>query len=95
VNILSGEDVIKIEDGKITALKEGTATVMYGYKAKTTAGSEYLIYTQPTLITVQTPVNEPAPDSQGISTDTVIIIISSIVAVLALAVGFVFLKKKK
>ncbi len=95
VNILSGEDVIKIEDGKITALKEGTATVMYGYKAKTTAGSEYLIYTQPTLITVQTPVNEPASDSQGISTDTVIIIISSIVAVLALAVGFVFLKKKK
>ncbi len=106
VKVLSGDDVVKIENGTITGLKEGVATVMYGYTAKTTNGSPYVVYTQPVTVTVGNASSEGEASVEESSTDvtvdeeggnTVIIVISIVaaVAVIGVIVAFVAKKKKK
>ena len=58
VKIIDGEDVISAENGKITAIADGEAHILYGYTAKTTDGTEYTLYTQPVTVTVggQSPI---------------------------------------
>ncbi len=106
VKVLSGEDVVKIENGTITGLKEGVATVMYGYTAKTTNGSPYVVYTQPVTVTVGAASGEGDGEAsvEESSTDvtvdeeggnTVIIIISIVAAVVVIGGIAVFVAKKK
>lgn len=53
VTILEGSDVITVSGGKVTAKKaSGTASFMVGYKTKTAQGGEYILYTQPIMVTV-------------------------------------------
>lgn len=54
VKVIDGENVISLEDGKVTALGNGTAHILYGYTAQTTDGTPYTVYTQPVTITVGT-----------------------------------------
>ena len=52
VTVVEGEDVVKYADGKIEALKDGTAKLLVGTKTKTTGNSEYVLYAQPVTVTV-------------------------------------------
>lgn len=52
VKILAGGDCVQFENGTITGIKDGVATVMYGYAATTTDGTPYVVYTQPVTVTV-------------------------------------------
>lgn len=52
VKVIDGEDVITYADGKVTALADGTAHILYGYTTTTTDGTEYTLYTQPVTVTV-------------------------------------------
>ncbi len=45
-------DCVKVEDGKLVAVSEGTATVTMGLVAYTTTGSKYILYAQPVTVTV-------------------------------------------
>ncbi len=45
-------DCVKVENGKLVAVSEGSATVTVGLKAKTYTGKEYIIYAQPITVTV-------------------------------------------
>ena len=94
VKVIDGNDFISVENGVITGVEEGTATVMYGYATKTTAGGEYVVYSQPVKVNVSIPeVNEEQKSEGG---NGIVIVIVSVVAVLALGIGgFVFFKKKK
>ncbi len=49
--VVSG-DAVKVENGKLVAVKEGTAKVIFGCKTNTYMGSEYVVYTQPVEVTV-------------------------------------------
>ncbi len=49
--VVSG-DAVKVENGKLVAVKEGTAKVIFGCKTNTYMGSEYVVYTQPVDVTV-------------------------------------------
>ena len=51
VSVVSG-DAVKVENGKLVAVKEGTATVIFGCKTTTYMGSPYVVYTQPVTVTV-------------------------------------------
>ena len=53
VKILEGEDLITVNNGVITATaSEGYASFMLGYSTKTTAGSDYVLYTQPITVVI-------------------------------------------
>ncbi len=52
VKVIGGDGIISVEDGKVTALADGTAHILYGYTTKTTDGTEYTLYTQPVTVTV-------------------------------------------
>ena len=104
VKVLSGADCVKIENGTVTGLKDGVATVMYGYTAKTTNGSPYVVYTQPVTVTVASAsgegdasveVSDTDITDDGISGNTVIIIVCIAVAVVAIGVVAVLFAKKK
>ena len=100
VKVISGGDCISIENGTIKGLKEGNATVIYGYKAKTTANSEYVIYTQPMTITVGNAVDETPSEADngegGLGKgDILVIVISAVVALLAVGAAVFFTRKKK
>lgn len=108
VKVLSGADCVKIENGTVTGLKDGVATVMYGYTAKTTNGSPYVVYTQPVTVTVGAASGEGEVEGDASveesSTDvtvdeeggnTVIIIISIVAAVVVIGGIAVFVAKKK
>lgn len=84
VKILDGEDVISVENGKVTALADGTAHVMYGYTAKTTDGTEYTLYTQPVTVAVG-----------GQSPIVWIAVGGGIALIVIAAVAVVIVKKKK
>ena len=86
VKVLSGSECIKLEDGVITGVKKGTATVMYGYKTTTTNNSDYVLYSQPITVTVGV---------EGLSGGVIAIIIFAVIAVLAVAVAVIILNKKK
>ncbi len=49
--IVSG-DAVKLENGKLVAVKTGTAKVILGCKTKTYAGQDYVVYSQPVTVTV-------------------------------------------
>ncbi len=98
VKVLSGGDCISIENGVIKGLKEGNATVMYGYKAKTTNNSEYVIYTQPVTVTVGNAVDETVSEADGDGLgkgDVLVIVISAVIALIAVGAAIFFSRKKK
>lgn len=95
VKVLSGSDCITVENGVINGVKQGNATVMFGYKTKTTAKSEYVLYTQPVTVTVGVAVDETPADESGLSGDMLAIIISAVIAVLAVVTAVIVLNKKK
>jgi hypothetical protein len=107
VKVLAGEDVVKIENGTVTGVKAGTATVLYGYKAKTTNGSPYVVYAQPATVTVtagassddnngDVSVNdESSAPVDGEEESFALIIIVVIVAAVAAGVAAFFVVKKK
>ena len=51
-SVITGEDCVAVVDGKLVALKEGTAKVIFGYQTASTTGTKYVTYTQPVTITV-------------------------------------------
>jgi glycerophosphoryl diester phosphodiesterase len=107
VKVLAGEDVVKIENGTVTGVKAGTATVLYGYKAKTTNGSPYVVYAQPATVTVTAGAssddnnsdvsvnNESSAPVDGEEESFALIIIVVIVAAVAAGVAAFFVVKKK
>ncbi len=50
-SVVSG-DAVKVVDGKLTAMKEGTAKVLMGYKTATATGSAYVVYSEIVDVTV-------------------------------------------
>lgn len=94
VKVLSGTEYITVENGKVKGIKEGEATVMYGYKTKSTDGKEYILYTQPVSVTVKAAssgfTSETTPPTTGDDTISFIVI-----AVIALAGAVVAVKKAK
>lgn len=52
VKILDGSDKISVSNGQVTALADGTATILIGYSTKTTSGSTYVLYTDPIKVYV-------------------------------------------
>ncbi|MBQ4317373.1 MAG: hypothetical protein IJC20_03900, partial [Clostridia bacterium] len=94
VKVIDGSEFISVENGVISGVEEGVATVMYGYATKTTAGGEYVVYSQPVKVNISVPeVNEEQKRENG---NGIVIVIISVVAVLAVGIGgFVFFKKKK
>ena len=107
VKVLAGEDVVKIENGTVTGVKAGTATVLYGYKAKTTNGSPYVVYAQPATVTVtagassddnngDVSVNDESSAPVGGEEESfALIIIVVIAAAVAAGVAAFFVVKKK
>lgn len=55
IKFIEGEDVITIEDGKITALKDGTASFMIKYTIRSSPVGTYNLYSQPITVTVCSP----------------------------------------
>lgn len=96
VKVLSGGDCISVADGAIKGLKQGNAKIMFGYKTKTTNNSEYVLYTQPVTVTVGVAVDETsASDKNGMAGgDWLVIAISAVIALGAVAAIVVFSKKK-
>ena len=71
---------------------------MYGYKAQTTNKSEYVLYTQPITITVGEAVNEEVSNdnADGLGKgDMLVIVISAVVALLAVGAAVFFSRRKK
>lgn len=62
IKVIEGDDVIDVDGDKITALKDGKATVICGYSTKTKAGSVYVLYTQPIEIAVGNTADVSSPD---------------------------------
>ena len=52
VSVVSGKENVAVVDGKLVALKEGTAKVIFGYSATSTGGREYVVYSDPVTVTV-------------------------------------------
>lgn len=94
VSVLTGKDKVKIENGKLYGVQDGTATVVYGYPTKTTDGGEYVLYTQPITINVvggEAQINA----EKGLSTPVIIAIIAAVVIPLGILGGMLVSKKKK
>ncbi len=51
-SVISGSEYVEITNSGIKGKAEGIATVVFGYKTKTTAGTEYVVYSQPVEIVV-------------------------------------------
>ncbi len=97
VKLIDGEEFVEYDDSKFVGKKAGKATVMYGYKAKTTDGSPYVIYSQPVEILVLNPENALADKAEAEDNDPTLIIAISIIVVtiLAGAIAIVIILKKK
>lgn len=97
VKVIEGDEFVKVEDGKLVGVKTGSATVMYGYATKSTDGTEYVLYTQPTTVNVVTPAAESDVADTDDGDSNIGLIIGIVVAALAIigAGAFVFIKKKK
>jgi len=95
VTFLEGEDAVKFENGTVTALKEGTASFMIGYKTKTAGGLEYVLYTQPFVVNVkaETPT-ESDTDVDKFPTTTVVVSVGAVIIILAGVILFSKAKKK-
>ena len=89
IQVLTGKDCVKVEDGQLIGVSEGTATVIYGYKARTNiSGNEYILYTDPVTVTV-------TPDTSAGSNATLYIIIGVAAVVIIAAVAVILIKRKK
>lgn len=75
--IIDGKNCVKVKDGKIKGVMSGNATVIFGYKAETTDGSGYVLYTQP--VTIKIHINVPMCIA-------IVVAISVIIGVVAFAV---------
>ncbi len=53
ISIVDGNDVVKAENGKLVGMKEGSATIILGYKTKTWDGLDYVLYSEPVKVTVE------------------------------------------
>jgi glycerophosphoryl diester phosphodiesterase len=105
IKFIEGEDVISIEDGKITALKDGTASFMIRYNVRSSPVGQYNLYTQPITVTVGSP--SPDVSDNTVSNDvsdggdnekgpaTWIYIVGAVAVVAVVAVVVVVSKKKK
>ncbi len=51
-SVISGGEYVEITSNGIKGVADGIATVVFGYKTKTTAGTEYVVYSQPIEIVV-------------------------------------------
>lgn len=65
VSVLTGKDLVRVENGKLVAnpCDGGTATVIFGYPTTTKSGGEYVLYTQPITVHVartEMPATEPS-----------------------------------
>ncbi len=89
IQVLTGKDFVKVENGELIGVAEGTATVVYGYKAKTNiSGDEYVLYTDPVTVTV-------TPGSSNGGNATLYIIIAAVAVVLIAVVAVILIKRKK
>ncbi len=52
-SVVDGEENVAVVDGKLVALKAGTAKVIFGYRTSTTTGKPYVVYSQPVTVTVE------------------------------------------
>ncbi len=52
VKVIDGDEYLTVENGVLTGVSEGQATVLFGYEAETKAGSSYAVYTQPVTVTI-------------------------------------------
>ncbi len=97
VKVLSGTEYITVENGKVKGVKEGEATVIYGYKTKSTDGKEYILYTQPVSVTVKAASSGSAGETTPPTTgdNTVSFIIIAVIALAAIAGAAVAVKKAK
>ena len=89
IQVLTGKDCVKVEDGQLIGVSEGTATVIYGYKARTNiSGNEYVLYTDPVTVTV-------TPDTSAGGNATLYIIIGIAAVVIIATVAVILIKRKK
>lgn len=99
IKVLNGAEYVKVENGNINGVADGTATVIYGYKTKTTSGSEYVLYTQPVDVTVNSALSNPTDSTDNTAQDGpnwfVIGIATGVIIALALVVFLVLKNKKK
>ncbi len=95
VSVISGGDFVKVENGNLVGVAEGTAAVVYGYPTKTTANSEYVLYTQPITVNVTSASANGEAPGDGNTPDYPIYGIIGAVLVVIGAVGAVVIVKKK
>ncbi len=60
-SVISGDEYVKVQDGKLIGVAEGSAKVVVGYKTTTTDGTPYVIYAQPVTVTVDSSKEALAP----------------------------------
>ena len=96
---VSGNDVVKLEDGKITALKDGTATFFYLCK---TSCSGVVNYVASPLFTVTVGEQQNGAESvgattpgSGLSTGTIILICAGAAVIVAAVIAAIVLRSKK
>lgn len=90
VTFIEGEDVASYENGTVKALKEGKATFMVGFKARTDSGRPYVLYTQPITVNVGS-----TQDTTG-GTNTIEIVIYSVCGVIiVLGAAYLIASAKK
>lgn len=53
ITVVSGDDVVTVENGKLVGLKQGSATIIFGYKTKTWDEKDYVLYTEAVTVTVE------------------------------------------
>lgn len=106
ITFIEGEDVISFEDGKITALKDGTATFMVRYNVRNSIVGIYNLYSQPITVTVgassETSNVDPAvstdvssPISNEIDTWIWVVIIGAVVGIIVVVTVVIIIRKKQ
>lgn len=98
ITVIDG-DAVTVDGTKLTAVKEGSATVLVGFKTKTTGSSEYVLYADPVTVTVQAeevsePVSDGDTDSAGDASIPFWVWIIVAVAALSLAGAVVYRAKR-
>jgi hypothetical protein len=91
VTFIEGEDVATYENGTIKGLKEGTATFMVGFKARTDSGKPYVLYTQPITVNVNA-AHETS--SNGNTLEIIIYVVCGLIIVLGATYLIMSAKKK-
>ena len=94
VTFIEGDDVATYENGTIKGLKEGKATFMVGYKARTEKGTPYVLYTQPITINVA-PATQETTENNSNTLEIILYIAGGLIVVLGGAFAFTRTKKKE